>query len=117
MQNGGFTVFGQVFAEDMEILEDMQDLLRCGNNFGSTPMVNFTSEQCTSGAVPGYENFVTVYAVNVVDSNEVTDSDLNKVRNTLIGQQPGNGGGSGGGGSAFWLLLLGAAGLVRKRIK
>ena len=117
VQNGGFTVFGQVFAEDMDILEDMQDLLRCGNNFGSTPMVNFTSEQCTSGAVPGYENFVTVYAVNVVDSNEVTDSDLNKVRNTLIGQQPGNGGGSGGGGSAFWLLLLGAAGLVRKRIK
>ena len=122
VQNGGFTVFGQVFTEDMAILEDMQALPRCLNDFGRTPMVDFTSEQCTSGAMPGYENFVTVYAINILDSNEVTDSELNKTPNTLIDQQPGNdnGGddgssGNGGGGAAFWLLLLGAAGLLRKR--
>ena len=115
VQNGGFTVFGQVFSEDMDILEDMQALPRCLNNVGRTPMVNFTSEQCTSGDMPGYENFVTVYAINVLDSNEVTDGGLNKTPNTLIDQQPGSDNGSGGGGAAFWLLLLGAAGLLRKR--
>ncbi|WP_334019840.1 peptidylprolyl isomerase [Alteromonas sp. S015] len=115
VRNGGFTVFGQVFSEDMDILEDMQALPRCLNNVGRTPMVNFTSEQCTSGDKPGYENFVTVYAINVLDSNEVTDGGLNKTPNTLIDQQPGSDNDSGGGGTAFWLLLLGAAGLLRKR--
>lgn len=120
VQNGGFTVFGQVFPEDMAVLDSMQQLLRCSNNFGNTPMVNFTAEQCTSGAMPGYENFVTVYAINVTDSNEVTDGELNKTPNTLIGQQPGNGNDDGApdggsGGASFWLLLLVAAGVLRRR--
>jgi len=125
IQNGGFTVFGQVFEEDMPVLEAMQNLTRCFNNYGNTPMFNYSAEQCTDGAMPGYENFVNVYAINVIDSNQVTDSELDKTPNTLIDQQPGNGGNNGGnnggsgsgGGAAYWLLLLGAFGLLRKRLK
>ena len=88
-------------------------------------MFDYSAEQCTDGAIPGYENFVTVYAINVIDSNQVTDSELDKTPNTLIDQQPGNGGNNGGnnggsssgGGAAYWLLLLGAFGLLRKRLK
>ncbi|MCH2058951.1 MAG: peptidylprolyl isomerase [Thalassotalea sp.] len=115
VQNGGFTVFGQVVEEDMPVLEAINELTRCSNSFGATPMVNYTGTQCTSGEAPGYENFVTIYSVDIIDETVVTDSALSKTPNTLIDEdntsQPDTG--SGGGGSLFWLLLCSFFGLSR----
>lgn len=115
LQNGGFTVFGQVVAEDMAVLESINELLRCANDFGSTPMVNYSAEQCTNGEEPGYENFVTIYSIDIIDDTAETDSELNKVENTLIDQDTNdNNSDSSGGGSLYWLLAFATLGLSRR---
>ncbi|WP_448213544.1 peptidylprolyl isomerase [Colwellia sp. MEBiC06753] len=115
LQNGGFTVFGQVVAEDMPVLAAMEELTHCVNSYGRTPMVNFTGEQCSNGDIPGYENFVVIYSINIVDSNQVTDSDLTKTPNTLINEPIEKEKSSSGGGSTYWLTFLALAGLLRRK--
>ncbi|MFD2165477.1 peptidylprolyl isomerase [Thalassotalea euphylliae] len=119
IQNGGFTVFGQVIEEDMAILEEIEALSRCVNSFGATPMVDFTNDQCSSGETPTYDNFVTISRIDIIDATEVTDTDLPKTPNTLINQptdgDTDNNNSSGGGGSLFWLTLLTGLGLLRRQ--
>lgn len=108
LQNGGFTVFGQVIPEDMTVLTEIAELMRCNNAFGATPMVNYSVENCTNGDEPGYENFVVVYNITVVDSASVTDDNLTKTPNTLINMptpepEPKK---SSGGSLAFYLLAM-----------
>jgi len=112
IQNGGFTVFGQVFDEDLATLEAIEALTRCG----STPMVNYSISQCTNGDAASYDNFVIVYRIDVIDTTQQTDGDLVKVPNTLI-QIPtdeDNDSSSSGGGSSFLLSLIAILGLRRK---
>ncbi|WP_286265864.1 peptidylprolyl isomerase [Thalassotalea atypica] len=111
LQNGGFTVFGQVIGDGMDVLEAIEDVPLCN----STPIENYTSEQCSNNDVPAYEDFVTIYNIVVVDSSTSTDGDLDKTPNTLINQPDPDDGGNGGsssGGSFAWmsavmLLVLG----------
>lgn len=117
LQNSGFTVFGQVFEEDMPVLAAINELTRCTNNFGNTPMVNYTSDQCSNGDMPGYENFVVIYHIDIIDETVVTDSELTKVANTLIDQVVDDNTddeSSSGGGSMFYLLTIALAGLYRR---
>lgn len=112
-QNSGFTVFGQVIGDGMEVLSQIQDIPRCG----STPIENYTADNCTNSDVPAYEDFVTIYSATIVDSNTNTDADLIKVENTLIKTPttpttPDND--SSGGGSMAWLTLLIASVFTRR---
>ena len=116
VQNGGFTVFGQVFEEDMAVLEAIEELSRCG----STPMVDYSAEQCTTGEDAGYDNFVIVYRIDIIDSTTVTDADLVKVPNTLIqipDEDDDNDSDSSGGGSLFWLPLIALLAIIRRTQK
>jgi peptidyl-prolyl cis-trans isomerase A (cyclophilin A) len=80
LQNGGFTVFGQVIGDGMAVINDIADLALCQE----IPMINFTSQNCTDQATPGIENFVVIYQINVIDSSEVTDANLSPQLNILL---------------------------------
>lgn len=105
VQNGGFTVFGQIRAENVEVLEAISALQHCD----SIPLVNITQEQCSDeNTVISNENLVTVESVVVIDSNENSSASLSPAENTLIDEpsvtpEPDNG---SSGGSFAWMLAL-----------
>ena len=56
-QNGGFTVFGQITAQSQATLDNIAGLVHCGD----IPLVDITSEQCSSSDVAlSSANFVTI---------------------------------------------------------
>ncbi|MGL1957146.1 MAG: peptidylprolyl isomerase [Colwellia sp.] len=100
-QNGGFTVFGQVIGDGMTVINKIANLNLC-NNGGllGIPMVDYTSEECSSAATPGVENFVVIYQVQIIDPSSVTDANLNPIKNTLLTDNDSS------GGTFAWLPLL-----------
>ena len=101
LQNGGFTVFGQVIGDSMAIIEKIAGLARCQD----IPMLDYTSTQCSNNDVPGIENFVVINQIDILDQFEVTDTDLDPVKNTLI-TTPAPDSGSSSGGSFTWITVL-----------
>jgi len=78
-QNGGFTVFGQVI-EGMDIIEKITQLKLCtSGNLEGIPMVMEANQACVDMSAPGLENFVVIEHVTVIDSSEVTDSNLTPI--------------------------------------
>jgi len=76
-QNGGFTVFGQVI-KGFDIIEKIALLELCTNgDLQGIPMPMSSTQTCASLTVPGVENFVVIEQITIIDSSEVTDSDLN----------------------------------------
>jgi peptidyl-prolyl cis-trans isomerase A (cyclophilin A) len=75
-QNGGFTVFGQII-EGLDIIEEVAQLKLCNSgSLEGIPMVMEASQTCNDMSAPGMENFVVIEHVTIIDSSEVTDSDL-----------------------------------------
>lgn len=112
LQNGGFTVFGEVIGDGMAVVDKIAGLTLCG----SMPVVNFTQEQCTDPTInPVSENAVTIYSVAVLDSNADSASGLNPKENTLIKAKEDKNESSSGG--TLYALLLGLCGLVYRRVR
>lgn len=114
VQNGGFTVFGQVTGNGMAIVDAMAALtdFNLGTAFTSMPLRDYSAEDFANEVDPDEDNLVLVYDIVVLDAAEDTAASLNPKPNTLI-NNPGNGGGnnygdSGGGAFGFFLpgLLL-----------
>ena len=110
VQNGGFTVFGEIIAEDMNVFDEISSLPLCsqvstasGYNIDNVPVNNNSANSC---ATPSADNFVTIYHVDIIDDADNTDASLNSAKNTLINQTPNTDKGGDSGGSIFWLLLL-----------
>lgn len=79
-QNGGFTVFGQVIA-GMDIVEKVAQLKLCNSgSLEGIPMVMEASQTCVDMSAPGMESFVVIEHVTIIDSSEVTDSDLTPLK-------------------------------------
>ena len=75
LQNGGFTVFGEII-EGMDTLDSFASFLLCQD----IPMPDYTSTECAdSSAVPGVANFITINNVTIFDSTVNTDDSLNSV--------------------------------------
>lgn len=75
LQNGGFTVFGEVI-EGMDNIDKIALLELCQER----PMPGYTNEQCAdNNFVPGIENFVTIHSVTIFDATVETDQTLNSV--------------------------------------
>lgn len=109
--NGGFSVFGQVIGDGMDVVERIADLPRFnfGVPFNEIPLRDYSAADAGNGVVPDDSNVVIITDIVVIDSATVTNPDLNPTSNTLINAQPPTqpSPGSSGGGAIHVLLLLG----------
>ncbi|BED91087.1 hypothetical protein PspMM1_35550 [Pseudoalteromonas sp. MM1] len=119
-QNGGFTVFGQITAQSQATLDNIAGLVHCGD----IPLVDITSEQCSSSDVAlSSANFVNINSVVVLDDDPLSSASLNPTTNTLISQEDssseaGSSSSSGGSmGAGFCLIALLGIGKRLKRAK
>ncbi|MBD1584541.1 peptidylprolyl isomerase [Pseudoalteromonas sp. S16_S37] len=115
VQNGGFSVFGQVIDGGMEIVDKIAQIPLCG----SMPLVDFTAAQCTDkDTQPAGNNFITINAITVIDDAPNTAQNLAPKENTLITipvePDPKPSTPSSSGGSLFLSLML-MAGLAVSR--
>lgn len=119
---GAYAVFGEVIEDGMNVVKAIEAVQRCDtglSGFKELPMPNYTSQQCTDGAIPGVENFVTIYNVVIEDSTVNTADSLEAVKNTLYKEPtvivPTEEKSSGGGGSTSWLFITLTSGLILLR--
>ncbi len=124
-QNGGFTVFGQVLGDGMDIVDAIAALptYNFGGAASSIPLRNYTVTDFNSNVDADDTHMVIVTDIVVIDASTVTNPSLNPTPNTLIGGSPTpnptpnpsqpNTGGSGGGSIHFLLLLLVAIASIR----
>lgn len=67
-QNGGFTVFGQVIGDGMQVLNEIASLGRCGD----IPI----SDERLCDQVPGLEDLAVIESITIIDSSVTTASEL-----------------------------------------
>lgn len=128
--NGGFTVFGQIIGDGMDVIDAITalptlDASNLGGAFGTVPVRDFTQADVDAGMLPDEDNLILITDIIVIDSAVVTNPDIVPVPNTLLDADgggnptptpmPDNSGGGGGGSLGLWTLLL--TGLVAKRRK
>ncbi|MFY8299628.1 peptidylprolyl isomerase [Pseudoalteromonas sp. SS15] len=115
VQNGGFTVFGQVIGDGMDIVDKIAKLERCG----SIPLVDYSQEKCADDQVnPDESNFITINAVTIIDDSENTAENLEPKKNTLLTTttpDTGNNNSESSSGSLFSMLMLLGTGLFVRR--
>lgn len=108
IQNGGFTVFGEV-TSGMDVVDAIDALQRfnLGGAFTDLPLLS------DNGGNPDANNLIIINQIVVTDTTVDTAAGLNPPANTLINPPPppppvAPSGGGGGGGSigAFALLVL-----------
>lgn len=116
IQNGGFTVFGEVIS-GMDVVEDIADLPRFNLDdvdaaLSSVPLRDFDNSQAVTRA-----NYVSILSITVIDDSENSAADLDPVPNTLIdevGQGDGDDSSSSGALSLPWILALLGLGVARR---
>jgi cyclophilin family peptidyl-prolyl cis-trans isomerase len=124
IQNGGFTVFGEVTGSGMvDVLDAIEALPKFdfGGAFTSIPLRDYTAQNAADDVEVTDQHLVVVTAIVVLDAAVDTAAGLTPIENTLIdpvvNPPPAATGGGGGGGSAnpVLLLLLGVATFRRCR--
>lgn len=111
MQNGGFTVFGEVVGDGMDVIDAIAELPRynLGGAFTDLPLRNYTEDDIEDKVPVSEAHLVIVTSIQVLDADPDTAADLNPVPNTLIDQVDDDDQGdsdSGGGNFGFLSLLL-----------
>lgn len=109
-QNGGFTVFGQVSEQGLEILDAMAALPRFNLDNGvlrEVPLRNYSTEDANSGAKISDDHLVIIESVVIVDSRVDTAAGLDPVANEVEPEIPW--GSPPSAGSISWWLLAFAA--------
>jgi peptidyl-prolyl cis-trans isomerase A (cyclophilin A) len=121
VQNGGFTVFGEVTAGGMAVLDAINALptFSASNSLDTLPLRNYTTADANAGVAITGQNLVFATSVTVLDSNADSAAGLSPPANTLLtpstGTPPPATSDSGGGATgAVSLFLLGALALRRR---
>ena len=121
VQNGGFTVFGEVTAGGMAVLDAINVLptFVASTAIDSLPLRNYTVADANNNVPITNQHVVFATSVTVLDANVDSAAGLSPVANTLLNPTPTTppASDSGGGGAAGLgsLLLLGALALRRQR--
>jgi peptidyl-prolyl cis-trans isomerase A (cyclophilin A) len=118
VQNGGFTVFGQVLGDGMNVIDAIAAVNRfnAGGALGSIPLRNFTAADAANSVTVTEDNLVIISDVVVVDAAVSTHPEIVPTNNTLInGSSNGGSNSSSGGGAIGWLSFL-ALLLVGRRV-
>ena len=113
IQNGGFTVFGEVVGDGMAIVDQIAGLTRynLGGALAEIPLQNYDGV-----SDPDDTNLALITRISVIDSAVDSAANLNPPTNDLLVEPPSSSGGSSGGGSfgIAALLLLGITGFRRR---
>lgn len=121
-QNGGFTVFGEVVGNGMDVVDAIAALpaYDFGGAVGDLPLRDYSSADYANSEPVDDSNFVIITAVVVTDTTVDSAAGLNPPLSTA---DQGNGGGNGGGGGGAFgliglvgLLLAGGLRVVRRHI-
>ena len=111
--NGGFTVFGQVIGDGMDVIDAIAGLTRYdfGAPINTLPLINYVASDPLDET-----NLVIVNTVMVSNTAVDTAAGLTRPANTLVNSNNGGGNtGGGGGGGSFGLLSLFGLLLVQAR--
>jgi peptidyl-prolyl cis-trans isomerase A (cyclophilin A) len=117
--NGGFTVFGQVLGDGMQVVDAIAALSVLGGDqnfvFKEIPLQNYTTENLNNKLDLTDDNLIVISDIVATDRTVATNTNLNPVLNTAINQPTTGGDTGGGGGSIFWLALMAALSIRVKR--
>ena len=110
-QNGGFTVFGEVVGNGMDVVDEIAALpiYDFGGATTDLPLQNYSAADYSNNVTPDGNHFVIVTGVIISDSTVDSAAGLNPPVNTLINAPPPPPPPpppSGGGGGSFGLLGL-----------
>lgn len=119
-QNGGFTVFGIVMDNGMDVVDAIADLqtFNFGGALTTLPLRDYTDTTID----PNGDNFVVITGVVVTDSTASTNTGLLPPANTIINEPAPttpitiDGGGGGGASSPLALMAVWLLALVRRRV-
>ncbi len=121
-QNGGFTVFGEVTGNGMDIIDAIAALPRFAfaAPLGELPLQNYSADDFTNNVAVDNSHLIIVSAMTVIDTtvDSAGAAGLNPTPTTAGGTGGGTntGGGSGGGGSLSLFALLGLLSLSGRRL-
>ena len=109
VQNGGFTVFGEVTGMGMDVIDAIEalPLYDLGGALGSLPLRAYSQQDANNGVPITDQHLVLITAVVVIDGAADTASSLSPTPNTLLNPPPAAPPASdGGGGGAMGLGIL-----------
>ncbi len=114
---GGFTVFGQVMGNGMQVVDAIAALSRfnMGSNtpFTTIPLRNYTTSDAAANKEVTGDHLVLIQNVVVLNADPDTAAGLTPTKNTSVNKKDDDGGGSTG---LVSLLLLGLLALGRKSL-
>ncbi len=117
-QNGGFTVFGEVMADGMDVIDAMAALpTYTSGSLTNIPLMDYDP---SLQMPPEEDQFIQIYSVTVIDPAADTAANSNPTPNTLINQTPPpkkkkKKSGMLGGDDLLGLLLIGLGGFWCRR--
>lgn len=130
--NGGFTAFGQVLGDGMDVVDAIADLpfFNAGGQITAIPLIDYSNADADAGTPVEEENIVIIQDIVVIDDATVTNPDIVPVENTIIDNSGGDNGGdqtpdptppatggSSGGSMSFFAVFAGLGLAFMRRLR